>query len=78
MNGDRVLYSLLFAFLVSMELSAETGRVISQLETGRNLAESMGGLDRADRVGQGSLGMWYATRLYSEFEHGITSFAASS
>lgn len=65
-NGDRVLYGLLFAFLVSIEFSGDAGRVLSQLETGRDIAASMGGLERADRVGQGSLGMWYATRLYSE------------
>lgn len=65
-NGHRLLYGLLFAFLVSIEFSGDAGRILSQLEAGRDIAASMGGVERSDGVGQGSLGMWYATRLYSE------------
>lgn len=65
-NGDRVLYTLLYAFLVNTDVSGDTGRVLSQAETGWNLAKSLGGLDRADGVGVGPLGLWYAVRLKSE------------
>jgi hypothetical protein len=65
-NADKLLYVLLYAFLASVDVSGEFERVEKQLGTGLELARSMGGIDRVDGVGQGSLGVWFAHKLSSE------------
>jgi hypothetical protein len=40
--------------------------VEKQLGAGKDLAKGMGGMDRKDGVGQGSLGVWFARKLSSE------------
>ena len=65
-NADKLLYVLLYAFLASVDVSGEFERVEKQLETGKELAKSMGGMDRADGVGQGSLGVWFSRKLSRE------------
>ena len=42
-NADKLLYVLLYAFLASVDVSVEFERVEKQLETGKELARSMGG-----------------------------------
>jgi hypothetical protein len=66
-NADKLLYVLLYAFLASVDVSGEFERVEKQLETGKELAKSMGGIDRSDGVGQGSLGVWFSRKLSSEY-----------
>jgi hypothetical protein len=65
-NADKLLYVLLYAFLASVDVSGEFERVEKQLETGKELAKSMGGMDRVDGVGHGSLGVWFSRKLSSE------------
>ena len=48
-----------------MDVSGEFERVEKQLETGKELAKSMGGMDRSDGVGHGSLGVWFSRKLSS-------------
>ena len=62
-NADKLLYVLLYAFLASVDVSGEFERVEKQLETGKELTRSMGGMDREDGVGHGSLGVWFSKKL---------------
>lgn len=66
-NGNRVLYALLYAFLVSVDVSGDVKSVTQQAETGLALAKALGGFDRPEGVGQASLEHWYATKLLSTF-----------
>lgn len=65
-NADKLLYVLLYAFLASVDVSGEFERVEKQLETGKELARSMGGMDRPDGVGHGALGVWFSKKLSRE------------
>ena len=65
-NADKLLYVLLYAFLASVDVSGEFERVEKQLETGKELARSMGGMDREDGVGHGSLGVWFSKKMSRE------------
>lgn len=65
-NADKLLYVSLYAFLASVDVSGEFERVEKQLETGKELAKSMGGMDRPDGVGHGSLGVWFSRKLSSK------------
>jgi hypothetical protein len=49
-----------------VDVSGEFERVEKQLGAGKDLAKGMGGMDRKDEVGQGSLGVWFARKLSSE------------
>lgn len=68
-NADKLLYVLLYAFLASVDVSGEFERVEKQLETGKELAKSMGGMDREDGVGHGSLGVWFSKKMSRESVH---------
>jgi hypothetical protein len=68
-NADKLLYVLLYAFLASVDVSGEFERVEKQLETGKELAKSMGGVDREDGVGHGSLGVWFSKKMSRESVH---------
>jgi hypothetical protein len=65
-NADKLLYVLLYAFLASVDVSGDFERVEKQLETGKELAKSMGGMDREDGVGHGSLGVWFSKKMSRE------------
>ena len=65
-NADKLLYVLLYAFLASVDVSGEFERVEKQLDTGKELAKCMGGLDREDGVGHGSLGVWFSKKMSRE------------
>ncbi|KAK4685187.1 hypothetical protein P7C73_g4969, partial [Tremellales sp. Uapishka_1] len=70
--NNNILRGLIFAFTTSVHLYGGRDRTLLQLETGRELAQLIGGKDRADGVGQVSLGLWFLVKL----KGGITTCQA--
>lgn len=57
---------LIFAFTTSTHHYGPANKIRRQLETGRDLAKLMGGLDQPDGVGQLALGLWFSEKLKGE------------
>ncbi|TXT11000.1 hypothetical protein VHUM_01751 [Vanrija humicola] len=62
----NVLHCLIFAFTTGAHVYGDSERQLKQLESGRSIAQMLGGMDRADNVGQTILGLWYAVKLRGE------------
>lgn len=63
----NILYALIFAFTTAQHLFGDRERQLKQLESGRDIARFLGGIDRPDGVGQLPLGMWYSIKLRGEW-----------
>jgi hypothetical protein len=61
-----MLYTLAFAFTTGTHVYGDREKRGKQLETGRHVTFLLGGIDRPDRVGQATLGLWYERKLEGE------------
>jgi hypothetical protein len=62
-GNHNMLYCLIFAFTTGAHMYGDRERQLKQLDTGRHVANLLGGRDRPDGIGQPILGLWYAVKL---------------
>jgi len=66
-KSKTVMLPVLYAFFAAKDVSGHGEKFTRILEGGREAARSLGGGDRADGVGQTTLGLWFAVKLKEWF-----------
>lgn len=65
------LYALVFAFTTATHIYGDSEKQFRQLGTGAHVSKLLGGVERKDKIGQATLGLWYARKLQGELHNNL-------